>query len=255
MDKILPIRQIYENSDFFRLKQIYPRSIHFSIYNYIPEKHDAFTRVPGSFDKTVSAIKKCKLLGIPTNIKVSLVEENYDDIEGICKLAENLGTTIQISMQITPKNDGGMEPTKLRINDASIYADVMKKVDRHILLSCAGDYISEEDNLNEGKICGAGEYALNINPYGEVFPCNALLMSCGNVRNQSIKAIWENSDTLKKIRQFTMGKIKGCENCCIKAKCDFCPGSAMQETGDPLMRYSEACTIAEAKIIKEKGEL
>lgn len=245
---------LLKDSDFFRLKQIHPRSIHFSIYNYIPEKHDAFTCLPGSFEKTVSAIKKCKLLGIPTNIKVSLVEENYNDIEGICRLAESLGTTIQISMQITPKNDGGMEPTNLRLKNAARYAEVMKKVDRHIFLSCAGDFVSEEDNLINGKICGAGEYALNINPYGEVFPCNALLMPCGNIRNQSIKEIWDNSDTLKKIRFFTMDKIKGCENCHMKTKCDFCPGSAMQETGDPLMKYSEACAIAEAKIIKEKGE-
>lgn len=245
---------LLKDADFFRLKALYPRSVHFSIYNYIPEKHDAFTQLPGSFEKTVAAIKKCRLLGIPTNIKVSLVEDNYKDVEGICKLAEDLGTTIQISLQVTPKNDGGMEPTKLRVNDAARYAEVMRKIDRHILLTCAGETLNFEKQAENGPVCGAGAFALNINPYGEVFACNALLLSCGNVRSSSIRQIWENSATLKQIRSFRMEQLKGCENCARKYLCDFCPGSAMQETGDPLTRYSEACTLAEAKIIKAKGE-
>lgn len=244
---------LIKDDGFFRIKALYPRSIHFSIYNYIPKKHDAFTGLPGSFDKTVSAIKKCKMLGIPVNIKVSLIEENFEDIEGICKLAEDLGTTIQISMQITPKNDGGMEPTRFRLKSPKVYAEVMRRIDKHILLSCAGDFVSDVEKETNDRICGAGDFALNINPYGEVYPCNALLISCGNIRNQSIKEIWENSEELKRIRNFKMNQIEGCENCKIKNKCDFCPGSAMQETGNPLRRYSEACTIAEAKIIKERG--
>ncbi len=245
---------LLKDADFFRLKALYPRSVHFSIYNYIPEKHDAFTQLPGSFERTVSAIKKCRMLGIPTNIKVSLVEENYDDIEGICELAEDLGTTIQISMQITPKNDGGMEPTALRINNAVRYAEVMRKVDRHILLVCAGETLNDSDKLENGPVCGTGVYSLNINPYGDVFACNALLIPCGNIRSSSIQQIWEGSEELKRIRSFRMNQLKGCEGCAMKRQCDFCPGSAMQETGDPLMRYSEACTLAKAKIIKQKGD-
>ena len=239
--------------DFYRLKSIYPRSIHFSIYNSIPEKHDAFTRLPGSFEKTVSAIKKCKLLGIPVNIKVSLTEDNFDDVDGICELAKSLDTTIQISLQITPTNKGGMEPTTLRLNNAEKYAEVMNKVDKHILLSCSGDTVSFE-GVDDDIVCGAGAFSLNINPYGEVFPCNALLISCGNVRNMNIKDIWNNAATLQEVRNYRKSMIKGCEKCTNKANCDFCPGSALQETGDPLKRYSEACTIAEAKIIKGKGE-
>jgi len=244
---------LIRDEDFFRLKNLYPRSVHFSIYNYIPEKHDLFTGVKGSFDKTVSAVKKCRLLGIPVNIKTSLVEENAEDIEGICRFVEELGCTIQISLQVTPKNDGDMAPTALRLRNAEKYAEIMKKLDRHVFLSCAGDFISDVVNESD-RICGAGAHALNINPYGEVFPCNSLLISCGNVRRQSIKDIWEGSEALEKIRGFRMSQLQGCENCSMKPKCVFCPGGAMQETGNPLMKYDEACAITEAKIMKEKGE-
>lgn len=243
---------LLKDEDFYRIKKLYPRSVHFSIYNYIPEKHDAFTQLPGSFKKTTDAIKKCKLLGIPVNIKASLLEDNYDDVDGIIKLAEELGTTIQLSLQITPTNEGGMESTKHRLKSAEMYAEIMKKIDKKILLSCEGDFISFKENRHKSSLCGAGAFSLNINPYGEVFPCNALLLSCGNVRKSSIKDIWNNSQTLKEVRSFTLEQLNGCENCKNKYYCDFCPGSAMQESGNPLKRYSEACMLTEAKIIKNK---
>ena len=84
--------------DFIKLKSLNLKSIHFSIYNYIPEKHDAFTQVKGSFEKTINAIKTCVTLNIPTNIKTCVNEENAQDIEGILKLAKELDTTIQISI-------------------------------------------------------------------------------------------------------------------------------------------------------------
>ena len=245
---------LLQEEDFYRLKKIYPRSVHFSIYNYIPEKHDAFTCLPGSFKKTTDAIKKCKLLGIPVNIKTSLVEENYDDVDGILNLAKELGTTIQVSLQVAPTNSGDMKSTEHRLRGVEQYADVMRRVNNQILLSCSGDFISTSKKDTERSICGAGAFSLNINPYGEVFPCNALLLSCGNIRKNSIRDIWNNSPTLKQVRGFRMDQLKGCENCEKKGDCDFCPGSALQETGEPLMRYSEACTITDAKIIKQKGE-
>lgn len=244
---------LLKEDDFYRLKKLYPRSVHFSIYNYIPEKHDAFTQLPGSFKKTTDAIKKCKLLGIPVNIKVSLVEENREDIQGIIDLAKELGTTIQISMQITPTNQGDMQSTEHRLKNVEAYAEVMRKIDKNILLSCGGEFISTDCKPEDRSICGAGAYSLNVNPYGEVFPCNALLLSLGNVREKRISEIWNNSPTLEKVRSFRMDQLKGCEACGLKSQCDFCPGSAMQETGDPLTRYTEACTITEAKIKKDEG--
>ncbi len=243
---------LLKDEDFYKLQKLHLRSIHFSIYNYIPEKHDAFTKLPGSFEKTCKAIKKCQALGIPVNIKVSLLEENYDDIDGILELAERLGTTIQLSLSITPTNEGSMESTKHRLHTSEEYANIMKKVDNHVLLTCGnGTYLDGAKLDRSHFLCGAGSFSLNVNPYGEVFACNALLMPLGNLRKQTIKEIWETSKVLKVIRGFRTDDLKGCEHCEKMDKCDFCPGNAMQESGDPLRKYSEACMITEAKIIKE----
>ncbi len=231
--------------DFIKLKSLNLKSIHFSIYNYIPEKHDAFTQVKGSFEKTINAIKTCVTLNIPTNIKTCVNEENAQDIEGILKLAKELDTTIQISMSLTAKNDGDLSPFQYRLKTPEDYAKIMCVVNNNIVIHCSGDY--KQIRPDNGQICGAGSNSLNINPYGDVFPCNSLLINCGNIKEKSIKNIWENSTILKNIRQFTIDKVKGCENCDMLGFCNFCPGSALTETGDPLQKYSEACILTKAK--------
>lgn len=241
-----------KEDDFYRLQQIHPKSISFSLYNYIAEKHDDFTQVTGSFDKTVKAAKKCVALGIPVNIKTSIVEENYADVEGILSLVQSLGATAQMSMAITPTNDKSMEPTDLRLADGKKYFEVLKKVSDYMEPDAASQ--AEGRVVATNRICWAGESSISINPYGEVFACNALLIPCGKVQERSIRDIWENSEQLKQIRGYTMNMVKGCGDCVHRQNCAFCMGSAFSETGDPLMKYSEACniTLAQAMLRKEK---
>lgn len=241
------------DSDLIRLKSLHLKSIHFSVYSHIPEKHDYFTQVDGSFAKTTDVIRKCVLLGIPVNIKTCVMNYNADDIEGILELAEKLGTTVQVSMSISAKNDGDKTPMALRVGQEKLYAAVMRKVNKHVLIHCSNELNEIRSSVNSA-ICGAGVHSLNINPYGDVFPCNALLIKCGNVREQNIRDIWEHSVVLKEIRGFTVDKMKGCEGCSEVLYCNFCPGSALTETGDPLQRYDEACMLTKAKLIIKKEE-
>lgn len=233
------------DTDILRLKSYHLKAIHFSIYSHIPEKHDYFTQVPGSFEKTTDVMKKCILIGIPVNVKTTAMAYNYDDVEGMLSFARELGATIQVGMSVNAKNDGDLSPTKLRIESVEKYARMIKLVSENIELHCSEDYL--EFHGEREKICGAGSRALSINPYGDVFPCNALLLKCGNIREQTLKEIWEKSLTLNKIRTFEFEQIKGCENCPDMNYCNFCPGAALTETGDPLKRYDEACNLMKAK--------
>lgn len=235
------------DSDLLRLKAIYPKAIHFSIYSHIAKKHDAFTQVEGSFEKTISVIRKCVLLGIPVNIKSVAMEYNYEDIEGLLQLARTLGTTIQVGVSVNAKNDGDQSPIQFRLSSVERYADVIQKVSDNIEFRCSQEYLPSRDK--DDKLCNAGNTGLSINPYGDVLPCNALQLKCGNVREQSLREIWENSAIVKKMQDMRFSNLKGCENCPDMEICNFCPGAAMSETGDPLCRYEEACNIVSAKKI------
>jgi len=233
------------DDDMFRLQKLHPRSIHFTLYSHLAEKHDWFTQVTGSFNRTVGAIKKCLALGIPVNVKSTVMDFNLPEIEELMQFVESLGASIQVGISVSAKNDGDLSPVQFRLKTKEEYKEVLVKIHQNMEITCSKEYKLE--NGSNRAVCNAGKYAININPYGDVTPCNALQIKCGDVKKQSIKEIWEHSEELEKVRNFKMCDIKGCVGCKKIEDCTFCLGSAMTETGDPLQSYDDVCRLAEAR--------
>jgi len=247
---------LISDSDLIKLRACHLRSLSVSIYSDNPEKHDEFTTIKGSFEKSIELLKKAKLIGIPINIKTTVLNFNHTEIDKILKLASNIGATVQVSMAISARNNGDLSSKDYDIKSIEEAVEVMKKVGDNIRINSNGESFinTNRENIERVDICGAGRHGLSINPYGEVYPCNSLLIKCGDLRKQSIKEIWESSEELSKIRKYTMDQVEGCENCEHIKYCSFCPGSALLEKGSPLVKYEGACraNIARNMYIKER---
>jgi len=78
---------------------------------------------------------------------------------------------------------------------------------------------------------------------GEVNPCMLLQIRLGNVREQSIISIWENSPVLAELRQ--RESLEGeCGSCAYKVTCSGCRGRAYEETGD-MMAADPGCWLTQ----------
>ncbi len=68
--------------------------------------------------------------------------------------------------------------------------------------------------------CTAGIATLQINCFGEAYPCPFLQISAGNLYEQKLKYLWENSDCLNSLRDRSniQGACGGCEHR------DYCGG-------------------------------
>ena len=85
---------------------------------------------------------------------------------------------------------------------------------------------------------------------GEVNPCMLLQVNLGNIREQSIMSIWENSPILAQLRQRDL--LKGeCGVCNYKLTCSGCRGRAYEETGD-MMATDPGCWLTTALKKKER---
>ena len=241
---------LLDGDDIIRLKSIWPRSVHFSLYSHRAEKHDSITRIEGSFEKTIKAIKSCLTIGIPVNIKTPIMTETIDDIRGIAGLAKSLRASIELGSEITPKKNGDLQPTKLKIIDEYSESAVIDTIKELIPSETEGN------TLQAGRsdlLCGAGRHSLSIDPYGEVYPCIMLQLCVGNVTQNSIKDIWEHSESLFTWRENNLrAKRIGCDGCEFTNECVFCPGEALMRTGDPLHKYDEACRSTRRAIDREK---
>ena len=241
---------LLDGDDIIRLKSIWPRSVHFSLYSHRADKHDSITQVKGSFEKTIKAIKSCITIGIPVNIKTPIMTETIDDVRGIANLAKSLRASIELGSEITPKKNGDLQPTKLKITDEyseTVVIDTIKE-----LIPSKTEVTPSQDSKSK-LLCGAGQHSLSINPYGEVYPCIMLQLCIGNATQNSIKDIWEQSESLFAWRENNLRANRiGCDGCKFADECVFCPGEALMRTGNPLHKYDEACQSTPRAINRKK---
>ncbi|MFB3884802.1 MAG: radical SAM protein [Thermodesulfobacteriota bacterium] len=83
-----------------------------------------------------------------------------------------------------------------------------------------------------GAPCVVGMDGLCVMPEGTVFPCRRFPVSIGNLLRDSLRAIWEGSEILERLRR--KENLKGkCGKCEIK-DCRGCRSLALALTGDDL---------------------
>jgi radical SAM protein with 4Fe4S-binding SPASM domain len=83
------------------------------------------------------------------------------------------------------------------------------------------------------KGCLAGQLICLIDVDGNVLPCSYFPKPAGNIREQSFKDIWENSELFKDLRDFKKYKGK-CGSCEYVNVCGGCRARAYSIHGDYL---------------------
>lgn len=235
------------------IKKIYPLEVGISLYSASSKVHDKITQVPGSFDKSLQAIKYLRERNIRVVIKCTLMKENIKDYPGVHHLAKSLGCYPQFDPTIVPKDNGDKSVLSLRIGK-----DKLKELFQDKNLFSPKRIIVKP--LKRDFLCGAGKSLVNITPYGEVQPCLQFRINAGNLRNRSFADIWKNSLSLLNLRSLKETDLYICNSCSLQRFCSRCPGIAQLEDGDFLGKQTRACEIAEVKkelyqqrkILKEK---
>lgn len=224
------------------LASCYIRSFQVSLYSYKSSVHDYITGVKGSFDQTLKMLKLLKKYGISINIKSVMMKENSDDYKGLEKLADELGASFQTSLYIIPHNNGCKDNLNCRIKNVD---DIEKILSYDLARTNAKSYYKKRNKKD--VICNMGKSGISINPFGDIFPCNLLKIKLGNCISEKICDIWNNSIKLHEIRKLCISNLFNCSMCDKIDYCFFCPGAALAETGNMLLPYDEACSIAEIK--------
>jgi len=221
------------------LIRLRPNSISFSFYGGTPRVHDSITGIEGSFDKSLRTLLLVKARGIDVFIKTVIMRENVGDYENLLKLSKRLDVTVEATMSVMYSHSGASAEQR-RLMDTEAYKQVIR-LEQKYSPKCLDESYPKSD-----YICGCARDALSVNPYGDVYPCNAYPVSVGNVRETTIKEIWTQSEELKKIRKITYRDLgPDCMRCEQRKWCSFCLGSALRENGF-LNKCADTCMIAKA---------
>ena len=228
-----------------RLKEINPFEVEISIHGARPETHDKLTGIPGSLNKILSALEHLGREKIKTNLKCPITRWNQDELRDVRAIGDRYDMAVVFDPVITPRDDGDRSPLHLQATKEFLvryfsaeFADLRY-----------GRPILKRDDETIGANCGTGRTGFTIDPYGNIYPCVQWRRKIANIREvQSLAEIWYASDVLHQVRQIAMEIPKTTLRQSESGSfCNFCPGVAELQTGNPFQMYPQAEHVAGAR--------
>ncbi|MGA8143484.1 MAG: radical SAM protein [Candidatus Acidiferrales bacterium] len=239
------------------LRELCIRKIQISIYSADPEIHDAITKVPGSLDRSLRAIRFLQAEGLQVKLACPLMKQNLAAFREVQALAEELCVPYMLDLTVTPKMNGDESVLALR-SSATELLQVLQDQKLNTRACAPPESTNEaafvtgsatssgiESSAYDDIPCSAGHNSCYISPYGDVSPCVQMPKPAGNLRKQRFKEIWYGSRELKRVRAVRESELPLCSTCSIRGYCERCPGLAQMEGGDLLGAYERACELAE----------
>jgi radical SAM protein with 4Fe4S-binding SPASM domain len=241
----------------YELKEAGMMAVAMPLDSTTPESHDKLRNVPGTFEKTVEAIRACLDLDLETAVTTMALKSNFDEIPRIIDFVANLGVKQVVLYDLVPTGRARdvMDLTMSQEQRVSLikYLQRMQEEKEMIFLISGGNPLYPEiasemhriDGIRPPDLllkqfwvrapigCHAGIEYLSLRPDGDVYPCPFLPVRAGNIREQSLTDIWYNSKVLNELRERSALKGK-CGDCEYRVTCGGCRGRAYACTGDYL---------------------
>lgn len=238
--------------------------------------HDDFRSQKGAFSGTINAAKLFKKHGIEFIVNSSFSKRNQEEIPKVYRLAKELGATAWYMFMIVPTGRG--EEMMKELITKEDYEEILEwhyrmegdESDMLVRPTCAPHYYrvvlqkAKEDgkkferrtlkfSTGGAKGCLAGQLICLIDVDGNVLPCSYFPVAAGNIREQSFRDIWENSELFKDMRDFKRYKGR-CGSCEYINVCGGCRARAYSVTGDYLDE-EPFCGYIPSKIKIENAEV
>jgi len=235
-----------------RLRETGVEYVGISLDGATAETHDRLRNRKGSFEAALSAIRHCDAIGLPCGVRITVSKDNFREVGDLIDLAEGMGASRFCLYWLVPSGRGGeghksrqlapgevrgvidllfrkaheIDPKTMEIltvdspQDSVYFLQKMREVDP--------ENARNVEKLLQfmGGACSAGNRVANIDPSGNVYPCQfaqdpSLLI--GNVKDNRFSTLWNNekNPVLAAFRKRPV-ELEGA--CGICSEREFCGG-------------------------------
>ena len=205
--------KLNQYTDLLKTKK--PYLITFSLYGLTNETYSEFCGVKDKgFDKLLMSTEFCQEQNIDYKINYILTSYNSGQMKEIFKLANQNRWEIFCLRNLQNDTDGNFEPVKCQaeikevIKSYYIFNDARKKIFHFMNAVWVKSY----------KTCYSGITHFNINPYGEIYLCNA----CFRIKHKIDTNISDAIEEIRKQRCVNIEKECACSRCELRYWCGLC---------------------------------
>jgi len=242
------------------------------------EIHDAFRRVPGSYDWTLQAVRWARDIDLPVQINTTITRHNLQHVDAIIALLEPLDIVLWSVFFLVPTGRGSsidlisaeefeqvfekLYETARRVRfdikstEAQHYrrfllqrrTEERRKGNGHAVPAMLG--MSAPDGIGRSpRGINDGKGFVFISHLGEVFPSGFLPISAGNVRKQPLSELYRHSPLFVSLRD--SANLKGkCGICEFREVCGGSRARSYALTGDVFAE--EPCCIWQPKVAENR---
>ena len=183
--------------------------------------HDAFRRVPGSFNRSVQALRHCIDAGLRCGVRFTVTKRNNDELERLIALARKIGVHRFCIYWLVPSGRGSDIHADLQVGPDEVRA-ILDLIYREAIQTDPaamefltvdapqdGDWLVERLKADAHPAydrahhllarmggCSAGKRVANIDHLGNIYPCQFAQFEeflVGNIRNRSFNDLWNDS--------------------------------------------------------------
>lgn len=240
-----------------RLKAAGVMAVQISIDGAVAQTHDDFRGEKGAFEGALRGAEACRRAGLPFQFGMTIRRGDLREIPDMLRMAVEYGASaaeffdlVRVERVKREIPDEALSPQERR-EVMELLAEAQRDCPIIIRVPACPMYplllkekrVRPENLPSEllrripyyGRGCAAGmpNGYIQISPNGDVHPCMLLQVKVGNVREKSIRRIWEGSPILAELRDRSL--LKGaCGECRYRDECAGCRGRAYEEMGDML---------------------
>lgn len=253
-----------------KLKQCGLARLAISLDGPTPEIHDAFRRVPGSFEWTLRAVQWAREAELPAQINTTITRHNLQYLDAMISLLERLDIVLWSVFFLVPTGRGSaidlitaeefeqvfenLYETSRRVRfdikstEAQHYrrfllqrrTEEKRKGNVQAASPAIGSSPTSDGIGRAPRGINDGKGFVFVSHLGEVFPSGFLPISAGNVRRQSLAELYRHSPLFTSLRDTSNLKGK-CGVCEFREVCGGSRARAYALTGD-LFAEEPCCT-------------
>ncbi len=220
-------------------------SVQTSLYSMNPSIHDSITKVKGSFEKMKNAVMKLLSANIPVQISCPVMKQNKNDFTDVIEWgnANNIGVTVDYAIFVSYDSSSNNLVNRLSLEEVSkAFEKQLSEKNVHELNETAKERIKLTEN---SPVCSVCRYYFCVSAEGDVFPCVGWGKNkIGNLRQHSIKELWESSKELQRLRHIKRISFPQCVKCKNRGYCKICMMYNSNENNDEFKISDFHCKVA-----------
>lgn len=226
------------------LADVQPQFINVSLYSMDEREHDAITQLPGSWRRTMDAIRSCEKAGIPVRLAAPLLKENRHAFPALAAFAREHRMHLIPSIDIVPQSDHDCS----NLDHACSAAELREALAANPGIFDRGWDLSRRI-VPEDKVCDIGISRLYLNSFGNYYPCDSMHgYVLGNAATDTLESVWRG-EKLENLRRLTNRDFPQCLACANRPVCKVCPAFNFNATGDIFKTTPAKCAVA--AVVKE----